>query len=193
VNKAVFFDRDGTINKEVNYLTRSEDIKFMPGLFDALEMLKKAGFLNIIITNQSAVARGLLSVKELESIHREFLERINLENKILIDDIFYSPYHVDGVIEKYKIEHNDRKPGIGLIEKAAEKYKINLEESFFVGDSYTDMKCASNAKLKKVMMMTGYGKRDIEKCRSEKINIESIAGDLLEAVAFIVNNSVLNN
>ncbi len=193
MNKAVFFDRDGTINKEVNYLTRSEDIEFMPGLFNALEMLKKAGFLNIIITNQSAVARGLLSIKELETIHEEFFRRINMENKILIDDILYSPYHVDGVIEKYKIEHIDRKPGIGLIEKAAVKYKINLEESFFVGDSYTDMKCASNANLKKVMMMNGYGKRDIEKCRAEKINIESLAGDLLEAAAFILNNSVLNN
>ena len=113
MNKAVFFDRDGTINKEVNYLTRSEDIEFMPGLFNALEMLKKAGFLNIIITNQSAVARGLLSIKELETIHEEFFRRINMENKILIDDILYSPYHVDGVIEKYKIEHIDRKPEIG--------------------------------------------------------------------------------
>lgn len=193
MNKAVFFDRDGTINKEVNYLTRSEDIEFMPGLFDALDMLKKAGFLNIIITNQSAVARGFLSLIELESIHSIFLKKINRDNKILLDDIFYSPYHVDGIIEEYKIEHTDRKPGIGLIEKAAVKYNINLQESFFVGDSYTDMKCASNAKLKKVMMMTGYGERDIEKCRTEKIFIESFADDLLEAATFILNNTVLNN
>lgn len=189
MNKAVFFDRDGTINKEVNYLTRSEDIEFMPGLFDALKMLKKAGFLNIVITNQSAVARGLLTVNQLESIHRDFLKQINKGNIVLIDDIFYSPYHIDGIIEKYKVEHNDRKPGTGLIEKATLKYKINLEKSFFVGDSYSDMKCASNAKLKKVMMMTGYGKRDIEKCIAEKINIERLAEDLPEAASFIVNNT----
>jgi len=193
VNKAVFFDRDGTINKEVNYLTKPKDIEFMPGLIEALEMLKKAGFLNIIITNQSAVARGLLSEEELESIHLEFLNRINICNKVLIDDIFYSPYHVDGIIEKYKIEHNDRKPGTGLIEKAAVKYDLNLKESFFVGDSYTDMKCAANANLRKVMMMTGYGKRDIEKCFNEKIKIESFADDLSEAASFILNNTILNN
>ena len=193
MNKAVFFDRDGTINKEVNYLTKQEDIEFMPGLMEALKMLKKAGFLNIIITNQSAIARGLLTINELESIHLEFLKRINKDNKILVDDIFYSPYHIDGVIEKYKLEHEDRKPGTGLIEKAKLKYNLNLKESFFVGDSYTDMKCASNAKLKKVMMMTGYGKRDISKCLDENIFIESSADDLFEAASFIVKKSILNN
>jgi len=193
VKKAVFFDRDGTINKEVNYLIKKEDIEFMPGLTEALVMLKEAGFLNIIITNQSAVARGLLSIEELESIHNEFFNRLNKNEKILIDDIFYSPYHIDGIVEKFKVEHRDRKPDIGLIEKATAKYNINLKESFFVGDSYTDMKCAANAKLKKIMMMTGYGKRDFKKCLDENIIIECPADNLIEAASFILNNSVPDN
>lgn len=190
MNKAVFFDRDGTINKEVNYLTKTEDIEFLPGLIEALEMLKESGFLNIIITNQSAVARGFISIDELESIHNEILNRINKKGKILIDDIFYSPYHIDGIVEKYKVEHRDRKPNIGLIEKAAAKYNINLKNSFFVGDSYTDMKCAFNANLRKVMMMSGYGKRDIKKCLDENIFIESFAYNLTEAASFIINDYV---
>ena len=114
-SKAIFLDRDGTINKEVNYLTDKKDIEIIDGATEALANFKKQGYLNIIITNQSAIARGLLTIEQLMEIHNDFLKILTLNGTPLIDDIFYSPYHTDGVIEEYKIQSNDRKPGIGMI------------------------------------------------------------------------------
>ena len=185
--KAIFLDRDGTINKEVNYLTKKENIDIIEGSLEALLNFRNSGFLNIVITNQSAVSRGLLTLDELEDIHSEFLKLVSFNNSSLINDIFYSPYHVDGIVEKYKILSNDRKPGTGLIEKAVKKYSIDLNSSFLIGDSYVDMKCAENSKLKRIIVMTGHGKSELIKCKKENIFIEYIAENLLDASEYIMN------
>ena len=186
--KAVFFDRDGTLNEEVNYLTSISQINVFPEVVPSLSELKKNGFLNIIISNQSAIARGLLSVSELENINNHFKEIISENGNSLIDDIFYSPFHKDGIVEKYKIESSERKPGPGLIEKAVEKYSLDLAKCFFVGDSFVDMKCAENAGIKKILLLTGYGREHFESIKKENINIECIANNLYEAVRFILEN-----
>jgi D,D-heptose 1,7-bisphosphate phosphatase len=186
-NKAIFLDRDGTINNEVNYLTSKKDIDIIDGSIEALLKFRNSGFLNIVITNQSAVSRGLLTIEELEDIHNEFLNLVSHNNSSLIDDIFYSPYHIDGVIEKFKVLSNDRKPGTGLIEKAVIKHSIDLNSSFLIGDSYVDMKCAENAKIKKIIVMTGHGKSELIKCKKENIFIEYIAKNLLDASEYVLN------
>lgn len=185
MNKAVFLDRDGTINEEVNYLRRIKDIRIFPKSIEALQKFKNLGYLNIIITNQSGIARGFLTEEELNNIHTEFRKLLNVKGSELIDDIFYSPYHSEGIIEKYRVQSPDRKPETGMIFKAVKKYDINLEESFFIGDSYTDMKCAENSGLKKIMVMTGYGKEDFKKCSDENIKIDYIAENLYDASVFI--------
>ena len=185
--KAIFLDRDGTINNEVNYLTRKDDIDIIDGAIEALSKFRKSGFLNIIITNQSAISRGLLTIEELEEIHNEFFIRVSHNNSSLIDDIFYSPYHIDGVIEEYKILSNDRKPGTGLIEKAVKKHSIDLNSSFLIGDSYVDMKCAKNANIRKIIVMTGHGKSELIKCKKENIFIEYVADNLLDASEYVLN------
>jgi len=185
--KAVFLDRDGTINSEVNYLTNKKDIDIIEGSIEALSKFRNSGFLNIIITNQSAISRGLLTIDELEDIHKEFFKFVSLNSSSLIDDIFYSPYHIDGIVEKYKIFSKDRKPGTGLIEKAVKKYSIDLNSSFLIGDSYVDMKCAENINLKKIIVMTGHGKSELIKCKKENIFIEYIAENLLDASEYILN------
>jgi D,D-heptose 1,7-bisphosphate phosphatase len=183
--KAVFLDRDGTINKEVNYLTDKKNIEIIDGVKEALLNFKNLGYLNIIITNQSAIARGLLTIVQLEEIHHEFHKLLKFNDVNLIDDIFYSPFHIEGEVEKYKIKSEDRKPGIGMILKAVEKYNINLEQSFFIGDSYVDMKCAKNAKLKKIMVRTGFFESELIKCKKEDIFIDYLASDLLDASKYI--------
>jgi D-glycero-D-manno-heptose 1,7-bisphosphate phosphatase len=187
MQKAIFLDRDGTINREVNYLVDKEDLEIIPGVKKALILFKELGYLNIVITNQSAVARGYLTENELRDIHDEFKRLLIKDGKSLIDDFFYSPYHIEGKIEKYNIESNDRKPNTGLILKAREKYNIDLNKSFFIGDSYTDMKCAENSKIKKILVLTGYGNEELIKCKSENIYIDYIAKDLLDASEFIKN------
>jgi len=186
MNRAIFLDRDGTINDDVNYLTKAEDIKIFPNTVKALQIFKGLGFLNIIVTNQSGIARGFLTENDLNNIHKEFRKLLNDHNKELIDDIFYSPYHIDGIVGQYKIDHEDRKPGTGMILKAKSKHDIDLSESFFIGDSFIDMQCAENAGLKKILVKTGwYGKRNFEKCKKENINIDYFAEDLYDASSYI--------
>ena len=190
MNKAVFLDRDGTINEEVNYLSNSEDLKLYPNTITALQTFKSLGFLNIIITNQSGIARGYFSEEDLSKIHSD-LKNLLTDDKTgiaLIDDIFYSPYHPDGIIEKYKLHSEDRKPETGMIHKAVNKFNINSGESFFIGDSFADMQCAENAGLKKILVKTGYGNKDHERCKEAGIDIEYIADDLFDASKHIKNS-----
>jgi D,D-heptose 1,7-bisphosphate phosphatase len=192
MNKAVFLDRDGTINEEVNYLSKKEHIKLIPGVREALETFKNLGFLNIIITNQSGIARGFIKLNDLEEIHSELNTMLRIENVNLIDDIFFCPYHVEGVLEEFRKESEDRKPNTGMIVKAKKKYNLDLSRSFLIGDSFTDMKCAVNSNIKKILVKTGYGKEALEMCRKEGIELEYVASDILDASVFIkehVNNS----
>jgi len=185
--KAVFLDRDGTINEDVNYLKKAEDIKFFPNTIKALRNFKRSGFLNIIITNQSGIARGYFTEADLKIIHSEFRKLLTEEGTELIDDIYYSPFHTEGIIEMYRKESEDRKPGTGMIRKSVLKHNIELKESYFIGDSYTDMLCAKNSGLKKILVKTGYGKTDIDKCRKENIEIEYLAKDLYDASLYLQN------
>ena len=184
-SKAVFLDRDGTINEEVNYLTRAEDLKVFDFSHKALSIFRKLGFLNIVITNQSGIARGFLTEEELIAVHQELLSRLDQNGRPLIDSIYYSPYHPDGSVKEYSKVSSDRKPGTGLIEKAVAKFGIDLSESYFIGDSLTDMQCAANAGLKAIMVATGYGARDYGKCLEAGIAPVFFAKDLLEASEFI--------
>lgn len=185
MNKAVFLDRDGTINEDVNYLTSKDELVIFPGVKDALSRLKSLGFLNIIITNQSGIARGYLTEEELEDIHKEIDSVLKIDGKPLIDDYFYSPYHLDGVVPVYTKESDDRKPGIGMIEKAVEKHGIDIKESFLIGDSLVDMKCAETAGLRKILVKSGYGTKTREECINEGITIDYYADDLGDASTYI--------
>ncbi len=188
MSRAIFLDRDGTINEEVNYLKSPEDISLYPNTLKALRNFKDSGFLNIIITNQSGIARGFFTEEDLNNIHSELKKLLTDKNGIeLIDDIYYSPFHEDGIVEKYRQSSDLRKPNIGMIRKAEAKHIIDLKESYFIGDSFTDMLCAENAGLKKIMVETGYGKNDILKCKTEMIGIDYVAKDLYEASEFIKN------
>lgn len=187
-NKAVFLDRDGTINEEVNYLKSPDEIRILPGVAEALLSLKNSGFLNIIVTNQSGIARGYFTENDLDAIHKTLASLLVFEGKQLIDDILYSPYHPEGVVEKYRTDSRERKPGTGMIDIAAAKHKLDLKESFLVGDSFVDMQCASNAGVRMIMVMTGYGRRDLEKCGKHGLVPDHVAEDLPDAARFITGN-----
>ncbi|MBK9331029.1 MAG: HAD family hydrolase [Ignavibacteria bacterium] len=187
MNKAVFLDRDGTLIEEVNYLKKKEEISLFPETKKALLNLKESGFLNIIITNQSGIARGYFDENDLDSVHSELRNILTDNGEELIDGIYYSPYHTEGIIDKFTKESNFRKPGTGMIDKAANEHFIDIKNSFLVGDSITDMLCAKNAGLKKILVKTGYGERDYDKCIERNILPEYYAGNIYDASDFIVN------
>ena len=190
MNKAVFLDRDGTLNFDVGYLSKVEDIYIFDGVVESLKSLKDSKFLNIIVTNQSGIARGYFNLFTLKTIHEKFLNILSLDGECLVDDIFFSPYHKDGIVEKYSIDSNCRKPGTGMIEQAAAKHNIDLSESWLIGDSLVDMQCARSSNLKKVLVKTGYGLKTIDECAKLNLEIEFIAENFSEASEFIhsVNN-----
>lgn len=187
-------DRDGTILCEIEgdspetlgYLTSVKQVKLIEGAADALSLSSSIGFKNIIITNQSAIARGMLTETELNEIHNKMKELLKEQNPAaVVDDLFYSPYFKDGSIEKYSIESPTRKPDIGMIIEAQKKHDIDLNSSYMIGDSYTDMKCGINAGIRNLLVLTGYGKIAYKKCLDENLKIDFIASNLLEAVQHI--------
>lgn len=198
-SKAIFLDRDGTILKEIKgtegtpaslgYLTTTDEAELIEGSAEAIALARKLGYKIIVITNQSAIARGWLTIEQLQAINEKMYDLLaDKDPDAVIDDLFYSPFHMDGVIEKFKKESDTRKPETGLIIKAKEKHNIDLSRSYMIGDAYTDMQCGVKAGIKTILVMTGYGKKAYKKCLDEKLKIDFIADNLFEAVKFIKKN-----
>ena len=146
-NKCVFLDRDGVLNKDLGYLSSIKEFKIYPFTGKAIKLLNDQGYLVILITNQSGIGRGLITLEELNSIHG-YLKKIIKKNKAIIDDIYFCPFHPTHGVGKYRKETQDRKPGSGMIKKAIKKWKIDNNTSFMIGDKKKDLLCAQGAGVK---------------------------------------------
>ena len=146
-NKAVFFDRDGVINYDYGYVYKINDFKFKKNIFKTIRYLNKKNFLIIVVTNQSGIGRGYYEEKDVLKLHK-WMKKKFVEKKGKIHDIFYSPYYKYSK-KKYSLkEKKRRKPNIGMIIEAKNKWSIDLKKSYLIGDRVSDKKLASNAKLK---------------------------------------------
>ncbi|MDR1092182.1 MAG: HAD-IIIA family hydrolase, partial [Prevotella sp.] len=132
MNKAVFLDRDGTINKEVDFCHTKEDTMLLPGAVEGMRMLQEAGFFLIIVTNQSGIARGLFTEEEYLEYSKWF-EKMLFERKVTITKTYYCPHLPEAAVEKYKAECNCRKPKIALFEQAIADNDISSENSWAIG------------------------------------------------------------
>lgn len=144
VNKAVFFDRDGTLNVDIAYLHRPEDFIWIEGAKEAIKYVNDKGYLAILVTNQSGVARGYYPEEDVKAVYdwmNNELEQIGAH----LDVLFYCPHHPEGKIPAYTKVCNCRKPDTGMVDKACEAFSIDRSKSFFVGDSDKDMECAKGA------------------------------------------------
>ncbi len=142
--KAVFLDRDDTVIDDPSYLTKPEQLKLMPGAADALRRLRLLGYKLIIVTNQSAVARGMITEEDLEKIHDRLLSMLAAEG-VKIEKIYHCPFHPEGIIEEYKKDSFLRKPNPGMILSARDDMDIDLEQSWMIGDSYRDISAGKAA------------------------------------------------
>ncbi len=146
--KAVFLDRDGTINKYVGFLKNIDEFELLDGAADAIKALNQIGYLVIVVTNQPVIARGEVTLEELDEIHNK-METLLGNEGAYVDDIFYCPHHPDkgfiGEKPEYKIECTCRKPKPGMLLKAAEKYNIDLAMSWMIGDHVNDIEAGKNA------------------------------------------------
>ena len=147
MNKAVFFDRDGTLNEEVHYLHKIEDFKWIEGAIDAIKYCNDNGYLAIVITNQSGVARGYYPESDIMKLY-DWMNDDLAKHGARLDGIYYCPHHPTGKVREYAIDCDCRKPKPGMLFKAKQDYDIDLENSFLVGDGARDVECAEAAGVK---------------------------------------------
>jgi histidinol-phosphate phosphatase family protein len=174
---AAFLDRDGTIIYDKNYLSNPDKVKLYSFAAESINRLKSAGFKVIIITNQSGIARGIFSEKDLERVHKKFLSLLK-KSGASIDGLYYCPH-----IDEDKCEC--RKPKIGMPLQAAKKFNIDLKKSFVVGDSIRDYLTGFNMSGKGILILTGHGKKQLLKVSQEKTKPLAICKNLKQAVNFI--------
>lgn len=185
--RAIFLDRDGTMNVSKGFISNAEDLELIPGTIEAIKAINKSGALAIVITNQPVIARGECSFEELHNIHNK-LKTLLGEKGAFVDDIFYCPHHPDkgfeGEVPELKFDCECRKPKTGMIDEAVDKYNIDLSKSYMVGDSTMDLELARNAGVKSVLVDTGFAGNDGKYDRSCDIE----AKDLLDAVEKIIKD-----
>jgi D-glycero-D-manno-heptose 1,7-bisphosphate phosphatase len=150
-NKAIFLDRDDTLIEDPGYINNPEQVKLLDGVAKALIQLKGLGYLLVVVSNQSAVARGIVTEKVLNQIH-ERLEELLAKEGATLDKIYYCPYHPDGVVQKYRKQSNFRKPNPGMLLKAADEMDIDLSQSWCVGNNTRDVEAGLKAGCKTILI-----------------------------------------
>ena len=150
-DKAIFLDRDDTLIEDPGYISNPEQVKLLDGVPEALIQLKALGYKLIVVTNQSAVAHGIITEKALGEIH-DRLKQLLAEKNAYLDRIYYCPYHPEGVVPKYSKESDWRKPSPGMLLKAAEEMDIDLDQSWSVGNSSRDIEAGVRAGCKTILI-----------------------------------------
>ena len=161
MNKAIFLDRDGTINVEKDYIYKCEDLVFEEGSVEALKTFKNLGYILIVVSNQSGIARGYFTEEDLKAFNDNMNEKLK-EESVEITEFYCCPHHPDGLAE-YKKVCDCRKPNNKMLEDAIKKYNIDREKSYMIGDKVSDIGAGLKSKLKTVLVKTGYGLKDMEK------------------------------
>ncbi|TFG45807.1 MAG: HAD family hydrolase, partial [Candidatus Brocadiia bacterium] len=150
-DKALFFDRDNTLIEDPGYINDPDQVKLLDGVPQALIELRNMGYKLVIVSNQSGVARGIVTEKVLSEIH-DRLKQFLAEKGALVDRIYYCPYHIDGVIEKYRKDSDMRKPNPGMLLTAADEMGLDLKESWMLGNSLTDVEAGQRAGCRTIMI-----------------------------------------
>ena len=193
MEKVVFLDRDGTLNEEVHYLHKPEDLRILEGVPEALRLLSSAGFKIVVVTNQAGVARGYYTCEEVEALHEYFNELLAKEGAH-IDKFFYCPHHSVHGIGEYKKECSCRKPGTGMFLEAEQYFQVDKEHSYMIGDKLLDVEAGKNYGIQGILVGTGYGAEIHRKLLEEESDLEAgkepyydfYAETLMDAARYIV-------
>jgi D-glycero-D-manno-heptose 1,7-bisphosphate phosphatase len=153
-DRALFLDRDGVVNVEIGYLYRIEDVKFVPGIFSLCRTAMHLGYRLVIVTNQAGIARGYYDEPAFESLMAWMREQMRAEG-VELDAVYYCPYHPEHGIGGYRREHEDRKPGTGMLRKAMKELDVSLADSVMVGDRCSDIAAANSAGLRQAFLLEG--------------------------------------
>lgn len=184
--RAVFLDRDGTLNRDVGYPNSYSMIEIFPYSFEAVRKIKEAGFLAVIVTNQAGIGKGFIEEKNLHDIHRKL--RLDFaKQEAFIDGIYYCPHHEHSEIPEYRKTCSCRKPNPGMARQAARDLDIDTTKSYMIGDKVEDVLFGLNIQATPILLLTGYGKKSLLKLNEKEIQPAFVAETLKDAVAWIMD------
>jgi D-glycero-D-manno-heptose 1,7-bisphosphate phosphatase len=188
VKAAVFLDRDGTIVEDVGYLHRPDQLAIFPWTVEAIRALNRAGLPVIVVTNQSAIARGILTEPALDEIHRE-LDRALTAGGATVDAYYYCPHHPEGQVAEYAIVCGCRKPAAGMIERAERDLGVDPGRSYVVGDSWVDVGLARAVGARALLVRSGHGAEQ-EASRPRHLDADAVLDNLAAAASWILARAV---
>lgn len=184
-NKAVFLDRDGTVMDDLGYLADPAGVKLLPGVDLAIKSLRQAGYKIVVVTNQSGVARGILTEETLEKIHSE-LRRKLAEKGAMLDAIYYCPFHPEGTVPPYIKESDLRKPAPGMLYQAAEELGLELPASWMVGDAERDVAAGQAAGCRSILLKTNKQENTDDEATEEDVQPDMTVRNLVDAARVIL-------
>jgi len=170
-HRALFLDRDGVVNHEVGYLYRTADVRWVEGIFPLCRTAVRLGYKLVVVTNQSGIARGLYSEADFHTL-MDWMRAEFLAQHAPLDAIYYCPYHPVHGVGEFKREHPDRKPGAGMLLRAARDLQLDLSQSILVGDRCSDIAAANAAGLAQAFLLRG---TESETCPGSHQEINSLA------------------
>lgn len=153
-SRALFLDRDGIVNEEVGYLHQPDDVRWVEGIVPLCLNAQSLGYKLVIVTNQSGIARGFYSEEQFQSLMTWMRSELS-QHGITLDAVYHCPYHPEHGVGEYKREHEDRKPGPGMLLRAARDLHLDLAQSVLVGDRCSDLAAASAAGLRQAFLLSG--------------------------------------
>ncbi len=184
---AVFLDRDGTINEQMGYINHISRFRLLPGVGEAIRRLNRRHVPVVVVTNQSGLARGYFPPSLLDEVHG-LMHSLLAEQGARIDGLYVCPHHPEAKEERFRRQCDCRKPGTGLLERAAREMDLDLERSFMVGDRWSDLECGARVGATPILVLTGYGRGDhayIGPTRT--LQPALVADDLAAAVDWILS------
>lgn len=185
MNRAVFLDRDGTINVERHYLHRIEEFEFISGAVRGLKKLQGAGYLLIIITNQSGIARGYYAEEDLWRLN-DWMKAVLQAKGIRINGVYYCPHHPSATDGKYGVICNCRKPSLGLYEQAIRDFEIDVENSWSIGDKIRDCAICENTRCRGFLVGNNEKQEILEMVMQNQYKNIQYAADLEAAADMIL-------
>ncbi len=185
MNRAVFLDRDGTINVEKNYLYKIEDFEFLPGVVNGLRLLQDAGYKLIVITNQSGIGRGYYTEEDYKNLNDWMIDELK-KYGVVIDAVYYCPHLPDAKVEKYRKICNCRKPAIGLYDEAIKDFDIDVSHSWAIGDKIRDCGICEKTECRGFLIENNEKSEIIEYVKNGRYRNIRYAEDLRAAAERIV-------
>ena len=184
-SRALFLDRDGVVNHEVGYLYRREDVRWVEGIVPLCRTAESLGYKLVVVTNQSGIARGLYTQQDFDVLMRWMAAELARDG-VILDAVYFCPYHPEHGVGEYKREHEDRKPGAGMLRRAARDLGIVLAESVMVGDRCTDIAAANAGGLRQAFLLRGTEEAG---CGGAYIQVDSLG----EVEAWLIERKLIEH